>query len=150
MFISISMAILAIFWILISIFFFFLELLSVGLFFFGSIAIGGIVGLIMLLIGLGFLAQSGFFILSMIISFLILRKITKSVSKDTFHKSNIYMLIGKKGIVHTTIEANSKGWVYINGEIWAARSSQGQEIEQNSEIIVISTKGSHLIVEEII
>jgi membrane-bound serine protease (ClpP class) len=65
------------------------------------------------------------------------------------HKSKVTTgdsgLIGKKGKV--TRQLSPEGQVYVHGEIWRARSSDGTDIPESTEVIVTDLSGLTITVE---
>lgn len=124
-----------------------LELSSPGFFFFLALACGAAVAGLISLLGLGSSIEFAFFIVSSIAScFLLIRYVRKS--KDTLHSTNVYALVGKQGVVTETIAPCHKGWVKIEGELWAALSKD-ETVHAGMVVEVLSTSGSHVIVKKI-
>jgi membrane protein implicated in regulation of membrane protease activity len=58
-------------------------------------------------------------------------------------------LVGKEGILtHSADEETIDGKATIEGQIWSARSNKGKILE-GKKIKVISSKGVHIVVEEV-
>ena len=68
---------------------------------------------------------------------------------EKHHKTNIDALVGQQAIVTQAIEQNGTGYVKIRGETWLARSVDNQQIESNSMVQVVATRGAHVIVKKI-
>lgn len=58
-------------------------------------------------------------------------------------------LIGKEGLLIKTADENSmNGKVRIEGQVWSARSNSGV-IGEGKKVKVISSKGVHIVIEEV-
>lgn len=84
-----------------------------------------------------------------IILFYWLRKYYGAFKKGIDHQSNVYALVGRKGLVTKTVEFEGFGFVKLNGETWMARSLDGAEIAQGYEVEVLFIRGAHVVVEKI-
>lgn len=124
-------------------------LISPGLFYFLSFSIGAAAAALSAYLGFAVIYQYLIFVGITAVSFLVLTVLIKRVSKDTLHKSNVYALQGKKGMVTQTIAPCQKGWVKIDGEVWSAASVDDSVIEAGEMVEVISSAGSHLKVKKI-
>ncbi len=123
--------------------------LSPGLFYFLSFSIGLFGAALGAYFGLGITTEFMLFFGISVVSFLLLTRLVKRVSKDTLHKSNVYALQGKKGVVTETISSCKKGWVKIEGEIWSAASVDEGMIEKGEMVEILGSAGSHLKVKKI-
>ncbi len=124
-------------------------ILSPGLFYFLSFSIGLFGAALGAYLGLGITNECMLFFGISVVSFLLLTWLVKRVSKDTLHKSNVYALQGKKGVVTETISSCKKGWIKIEGEIWSAASVDDSMIEKGEMVEVLGSAGSHLKVKKI-
>lgn len=122
---------------------------SPGLFFFLAFSLGALGAAYAAWIGYAFGYQAIAFLGLSAISFLLLNRFMKTISRDTLHKSNVYALQGKKGMVTETISGCKKGWIKVEGEIWSAASIDDSAIEKGEMAEVISSSGSHLKVKKI-
>lgn len=58
-------------------------------------------------------------------------------------------LVGKEGVLTTAADEKSmNGKATIEGQVWSARSNRGT-IPEGTKITVISSKGVHIVVEEV-
>lgn len=134
--------------------FFILSLLSEviaspGLFYFLAFSIGSLGAALAAFFNLSLLSQVIVFLGISTLSFFLLKVSLKHISRDTLHKTNIYALQGKKGLVTEMISGCAKGWVKIEGEQWAAVSVDESIIEKGAMIEVVGSAGSHLKVKKI-
>lgn len=132
-------------WILIFIATVLAELSSPGLFFFISISGGALVAALVSWFDISLMGE---FLVFLAVSgglfYLLRRYVTRM--KDTLHATNVYALVGKKGIVVEELSEFTKGWVKLDGELWAAVPSKGERIEVGTSIEVVSAAGSHVVV----
>lgn len=126
-----------------------LELGHPGLFLFLSIALGafGAAGATFMTPELGW--QLAVFViiatLGIILTQWYLRRLGKFFSKS-LGQTNVYALIGKRGLVLAEIGEQQTGYVKIDGEVWLAKTVVGQVIAVGQEVLVTGTKGCHVIV----
>lgn len=123
------------------------ELSSPGFFFFLALACGAAIAGLFSLLNMGLSVQFVAFIVSSLAAFFVLMRYVRETSKDTLHSSNVYSLVGKEGIVMETIAPCHKGWVKVEGEMWAALSKE-ETIHAGMMVVVVSTAGSHVIVKK--
>lgn len=123
------------------------ELSSPG-FFFLALACGAAGAGLLSLVPVGLSVQFAFFMVVSVAAFFLLMRYVRATSKDTLHSSNVYALVGKQGVVTETIAPCHKGWVKIDGELWAALSKE-ETIQAGMVVVVLSTAGSHVIVKKI-
>lgn len=126
-----------------------LEMGSPGMFFFLSFSLGAGIAALFSLYANNPTAEFIMFLCASVVSFLLLKRYVKSISKDTFYTTNVYALRGKKAIVTETISSVKRGWVTIDGQIWAASADDESTIEKGSLVLVVNSAGSHLIVKKL-
>lgn len=133
------------FWLIIALFFFLLEIAGPGLFFFLSFFIGALGAMAASFLTDAVFAHIIAFFGATIIAFAILKLWVQKNSKH-IRKTNAQALVGKKGFVVQTITPEAPGFVKIGGETWLARTSQPELLEIGTPIEVIQVVGAHLIV----
>ena len=133
------------FWLIASGVFFIGEIFTVGflIFWFG---IGALLTMIASFFITNIFIQAVIFVISSTILLLLTKPIiNKFVSKKTV-ATNVYEVIGKKGIVTQEINStHGKGQVKVGNEIWTAVSSE--ILPLNTEIEVEKIEGVKLIVK---
>ncbi|MBE5818913.1 MAG: NfeD family protein [Clostridiales bacterium] len=109
-------------------------------------AIGSIVAAILAALGAGFGWQVAvFFVVSLTLLFTTRPLLNKYLIKKT--ATNKDTLIGVKAFATQTIDNLAEtGYVKINGVLWAARSSNGDVINENTLVEIIQIQGNKLIV----
>jgi membrane protein implicated in regulation of membrane protease activity len=126
-----------------------LELSFPGLFFFLSLALGSLSAALVSLGENDITYQLIVCVLVTFISFFVLRYWARSRGKDTLAKTNVYALQGKQGVVTEPISRYQRGWISIQGELWAAHAEESDIIQKGEIVEVTSVKGAHLIVKRI-
>jgi len=133
-------------WIAAGILLMIIEIMTPGFIFF-SIGIGAIVAGL-----LGFLnlpAQLLVFVVTSLVSFLLMKKFAKFLLRPTNVDTNIFALIGKTGIVTQTIFPLKKGYVKIEGEEWSAVAEDHDEaINEDTMVEIVKTEGNKVIVKK--
>lgn len=125
-----------------------LEMGHPGLFFFLSFACAAFITALASLWVNSFIGQASIFLASGLVSFVILKFWLRWKHNFTHshYQSNVYALVGKKGIVTQEISPIKPGQVKIAGEMWSARPSVKSSIRSGSEVEVVNVQGCHLIV----
>ena len=72
------------------------------------------------------------------------------VAEAVKHYYNIYggSIKGKKAIVIKKISSDIPGKVRVFGDVWTARTEDGQMIEEGQSVEIVKVKGAHLIVKK--
>ena len=81
------------------------------------------------------------------IALILSRTFVKKVIKFEKEATNLDSVIGKIATVLKEVDSDS-GRVKVMGKDWAARSVDGNKIEEGSKVKVLEIKGVKLIVEE--
>jgi len=97
-------------------------------------------------VGLGFYLQTAVFFIVSIVLLYFTRPIAKEYLKIGAQKTNVSEIIGKEGIVKKKIFQYETGQVKIKGQIWTAVSEDGNEIDENSEVVIVRVEGVKAIV----
>jgi membrane protein implicated in regulation of membrane protease activity len=63
------------------------------------------------------------------------------------NKTNVDDLIGRDALVTKKIAKFEKGEAKIRGQIWTAISENDEEIEENTECIIVKIEGVKLVVK---
>jgi membrane protein implicated in regulation of membrane protease activity len=136
-------------WLIIAILFLGVELLSPGLFYSLSFAIGAFAAMV----GAHFLGsvmwQMVLFLAATVGAMVLLRRFVAQRTGAYRPTSNVYALIGKKGVLVVAPAGQQLGYVKVSGEMWACRTVDQESIGVDAQVIVVAVKGSHLIVRSI-
>lgn len=90
-----------------------------------------------------------FFIVSVVLLLITYPLYHKYIKKDIVHL-NANSLIGENGVVIVEINnMDAVGQVKIKGQVWSAKSLNGEIIKENKEVTVEKIEGVHLIVKNI-
>lgn len=111
-------------------------------------AIGALIAWFVYLVGLSLQIQVVVFLIVSIACLILTRPIAVEKLKVGRAKTNIDSLIGEVGKVETAINnLNNEGYVKLKGQIWSARTTDGETIEKDELVVVEEIKGVKLIVK---
>ncbi|NLB33869.1 MAG: NfeD family protein, partial [Tissierellia bacterium] len=112
-------------------------------------AIGAVAAWLTYLTGLGLEVQIVVFLLVSTLSLIFTRPIAMEKFKVGRIKTNADLLIGQSYKVVSTIDnINNEGTVNVKGQLWTARSVDGQVIEKDEIVEVKEIVGVKLIVQK--
>ena len=135
-------------WLIISLFFFILEIATSGflVFWFG---IGGLITTILSLFVKNVIIQTVVFLVTSTLLILFTKPLVAKFAKaEASVKTNAYSVDGKIGKVTKDIEPiEGRGQVIIDGETWSAKSFDDSFIPKGTEIKVESLNGVKVIVK---
>ncbi len=136
-------------WLIISIVFFIIEILTPGVFLFSCFSIGALVAMVVSFFNNSMLLQCSVFTVVSIISIYLLKPFLMKVLTPLTIKSNIDSIIGQSGIVIEDIKGNkTMGIVKVNNELWRAIAEEDEFIQKDTEVVVTKVEGVHLIVKK--
>ena len=137
-------------WILISVFCLILELGSGDLFIL-CFAIGGLGASLSAALGLGIIPQLISMALCSLLSIYFIRPVALRYlhRNDENRVSNADAIIGREGRVSAAIEAGGYGRVAIDGDDWKAVAADGQRIEKDARVRVVSRESIIITVEKV-
>ena len=135
-------------WLLVGIICLILEIMN-GDFFIMCFAIGGFCASVVAAFTDSIALQVIFFVLFTLLSIFFVRPIAlKYLHQGEDHRvSNVEALIGREGRVTDKIEANGYGRVKVDGDSWKAKSANGAEIRQNTDVRILSINSVIITVE---
>ncbi len=125
-----------------------LELSSPGYFFFLSFSSGSLFAALGSWYEVSLLLQVLIFLGVSAFAFFLLRSYVAHNEEKDGIKTNMDALHGKKGLVIEDISSLSKGWIKVDGQMWAALPYDQIPIEKGSVVKVVGSAGSHLIVRK--
>lgn len=134
-------------WSILALVFLILEIGHPGLFYFISFCFGALNAALFAFLGYSAFFQAITFFIATIVALFLLRRCVKRMRRGT-HATNVFALIGKKGIVIEQVGPEQPGYVKIQGEVWLARSVAQAPLPEGSKITVIDVRGAHLIVDQ--
>jgi membrane protein implicated in regulation of membrane protease activity len=113
-------------------------------------AIGALFGFFGALAGLSFFWQVILFMLSATIFLIYTRPFAVKYLNTRTKRTNVDRLVGERGIVIEAIDAvNGKGQVRVLGQVWSARTLNGEQIDVDTKIEVQEISGVKLIVQKV-
>lgn len=134
-------------WLVLSILFMYIEIMSPGLFFFLAFSVGCIAGSILAFLSYSLFAQCVSSLVVTLVAFWIMRKYFATALKSGGDvKTNFFALTGKDAIVTKEINPTSSGQVKIRGELWPAKSDN--KIDLGISVHIVRLEGNHLIVKK--
>lgn len=112
-------------------------------------AIGALGAALFQALGLSLSYQVGIFVVLSIILAIFVQPLLKRtfVFNHQERPSNADALIGQRGYVTEEVTGD-RGLVKINGEIWSARTLNGQTLAAGTPVQVIRVEGTKLLVQE--
>ena len=135
------------FWIILAGIFFVIEMATVGflVFWFG---IGALIAMVVSLFTSSIAIQTTVFVLSSTVLLFFTRPfVNKFTKKDVEVHTNVYSIIGKRGIVTKDIDPiRGKGQIQIGTEIWSAKSVDDSKIEKGTEVEILEVDGVKAVV----
>ena len=112
-------------------------------------AISALIVYVLAMLGVPFAIQVVLFFVIAIVLLAVTKPIAKKYLKIGHEKTNVYRFIGEIGIVIVPIDnMSNQGQVKVKGQIWSAKTPNGELIEMNKRVKVLSVEGVKLIVEE--
>lgn len=132
-------------WIIISLLCLTFEVGHPGLFFFLSFSLGSLSSALLAFYDFSSIIQMVGFFTTTLVALFFLRVYVKKIQRS-LHQTNVYGLVGKRGVVTQEIAIDNPGYVKVQGQLWLARSIQ-VHIAVGSKIIVKDVRGAHVIVE---
>lgn len=111
-------------------------------------AVGGLAAFIALSLGASFLVQLIVFAVVSAVMLCLIRPLTTDILKPKGAKTNADRIIGETAIVTEQISnASNKGQIKISGQIWSAKSDDGNVINEGETVKIIAISGVKAIVQ---
>lgn len=113
-------------------------------------AAGSAVAMIFALLGLPTVAQIIAFIVSSVIFLIITRPLYEKFAKNKQIATNADSLVGKTAVVVEDIDNDEGvGFVKVNGQIWSARTQNGETAVKGEKVEILCIEGVKLIVNRL-
>lgn len=110
-------------------------------------SVGSFIAIFVSILGFDFSIQLAVFLIVSIVSILAFRPIMMKHFKVKISKTNIALVVGKKGYVLTDFNALTfEGRVQVDGMDWAASSKNEVLLKKGDKIVVEGVQGVKLIV----
>ena len=134
-------------WLIASGVFFILEIFTVGFLVFWL----GVAALLAMLISFltdSIILQTTVFVISSAILIFATRPLVDKIAKKDTVPTNVYSIVGKKGIVIEDIDwATGKGQIKSEGEVWSAKTREQINIPKGAEVEIESIDGVKVFVK---
>lgn len=138
------------FWFVTALFFLLFELGHPGLFYFLSFSCGSFAAFFASLLELTMFDQIIFFFIVSACSVWIMKRWVRRHGNRGHYQSNVYALLGKRGVVVTPIvRGQFAGYIHIEGQVWAYKTIGADIIPAGSLVEVIDVHGAHLVVKQV-
>ena len=135
-------------WLIIAILFFILEMMGPGFLLFW-VGVGALIAMVVSFFTDSLAIQIGVWVVSSIALLFCTRPFANKFAKSDTTITNAKSIIGKKGMVTKEINPiKGTGQIKVNGEVWSAKSSKEDIIEEGSQITVLNINGVKAIVEK--
>ena len=137
-------------WLIFAGVFFVAEMLTVGFLIFW-LGIGSLLAMIVSFFTSNLIIQTSVFVISSIILIFATKPLVNKFlgNKDNV-PTNVYSIIGKKGIVIQDINVTAgTGQVKIKGEVWSAICDENLSIPKDTEVTIVNVQGVKVFVEPI-
>ena len=134
-------------WLIASGVFFILEIFTVGFLVFWL----GVAALLAMLISFltnSIIIQTTVFVISSALLIFATRPLVNKITKKDTVPTNVYSLVGKKGIVIEDIDwATGKGQIKSEGEVWSAKTNEHINMPKGTEVEIESIDGVKVFVK---
>lgn len=136
-------------WLIISGIFFILEIFTLGFLVFW-LGIAALFAMIVSFFTSNIIAQTSVFVISSALLIIATRPLLKKMQKKDGIPTNVYSVVGKKGIVVEDIDwASGTGQIKSEGEIWSAKTKEQINIPKGTEVEIESIEGVKAFVKPI-
>ena len=125
-------------WLIIAILFFILEMMGPGFLLFW-VGVGALITMVVSIFTDSLAIQLGVFTISSIILLFCTRPFAKKMNKSDNTITNANAIIGKKALVIKQINSiKGTGQIKVNGEVWSAKSSDDNIIEEGEYVTILN------------
>ncbi len=137
-------------WLIAAGIFFVAEIITIGFLIFW-LGIGALLAMIVSFFTSNIIIQTAVFVISSTILIFVTKPLVNKITKnDKTVSTNVYSIIGKRGIVIEDINlVEGKGQIKVDGEVWSAICNGNVTIPSGTEITVLEIRGVKALVEPI-
>lgn len=137
-------------WLIAAGIFFVAEIITIGFLIFW-LGIGALLAMIVSFFTSNIIIQTAVFVISSTILIFATKPLVNKITKnDKTVSTNVYSIIGKRGIVIEDINlVEGKGQIKVDGEVWSAICNGNVTIPSGTEITVLEIRGVKALVEPI-
>lgn len=137
------------FWLLASGVFFIIEIFTVGFLIFW-LGIAALFAMLISFITNSIILQTTVFVISSGLLIFATRPLAKKIQKKDTTPTNVYSLVGKKGIVIEDINwITGTGLIKSEGEVWSAKTKDQVNIPKGTEVEIENIEGVKVFVKPI-
>ena len=139
-----------IFWLIAAGIFFIIEMATIGFLVFW-LGIGALLAMVTSFLTDSILIQLLVFVITSTLLLIFTRPlVNKFIKTPKEVKTNAYSIIGKKGIVISSINnIEGSGQIKIDGEVWSAKSANDEDIAKDTEVEIVEIDGVKAVVKKI-
>lgn len=135
-------------WLIIAILFFILEMMGPGFLLFW-VGVGALITMVVSIFVDSIAIQIGIFVISSTALLFCTRPFVKKFTKHDTTVTNANSIVGCTGIVTKQINPlNGTGQIKVNGEVWSAKSSNNDIVEEGQLVNVLNINGVKAIVSK--
>ncbi len=135
-------------WLIIGVLCIIIEIFDPAVFFI-SLGIGGLITSPISSLGAPIWLQILIFGIISFVVFLLMRKVYEKLLKKNKVETNVYALVGQKGLVVDAIPQDGRGQVKVGGEIWSALLEDNSQASNGDKVEVLKIEGNKLIVKKL-
>lgn len=137
-------------WLIAAGIFFVAEIITIGFLIFW-LGIGALLAMVVSFFTSNIIIQTAVFVISSTILIFATKPLVNKITKnDKTVSTNVYSIIGKRGIVIEDINlVEGKGQIKVDGEVWSAICNGNITIPSGTEITVLEIRGVKALVEPI-
>ena len=136
-------------WLIASGIFFVIEIFTVGFLIFW-LGVAALIAMLISFITDSVILQTAVFVISSGLLIFATRTLTNKIAGKETIPTNVYSLIGKRGIVVEDIDwQKGTGQVKIEGELWSAKTNEQINISKGTEVEVENIEGVKVFVKPI-
>lgn len=133
-------------WLIASGIFFILEIFTVGFLVFW-LGVAALLAMLISFITDSIIIQTTVFVISSALLIFATRPLVNKITKKDTVPTNVYSLVGKRGIVIEDIDwATGKGQIKSEGEVWSAKTNEHINIPKGTEVEIESIDGVKVFV----
>lgn len=124
------------------------EAITVGLTFIWF-AVGALGALLVSVLGVSIMVQIAVFLLLSTLSLILVRPAAARLLKPGISPTNTDRILGQTALVTQTIDNLAQtGQVKLSGQVWTARSENGQVIQEKTRVRILRIEGVKVVVSE--
>ena len=124
------------------------EAITVGLTFIWF-AVGALGALLVSVLGVSIMVQIAVFLLLSTLSLILVRPAAARLLKPGISPTNADRILGQTALVTQTIDNLAQtGQVKLSGQVWTARSENGQVIQEKTRVHILRIEGVKVVVSE--